>query len=251
MYESSSPLIIGGVGGSGTRVLTQLVIDGDYFMGTNLNKALDSLDFKPIFHFWIKKYLVENPLTNSQQNLMNDVFYDCLSKHLSKKQTSQENWGVKNPRFCLILPFLYNLFPKLKYIHVIRDGRDMAFSSNQNQPRLYGDVFCGKSDKITPNYSLNYWSKVNLMVFDYASSKFRKNFLLIRFEDLVQNPENEIKKIFHFIGNATDNITESINKIKRPLTINRWKLKTNELLSFSEIDIIALKKFGYDTLNIT
>ncbi len=245
MNKDDSPLIIGGVGGSGTRVVCQIVMDAGFFMGTNLNKALDSSDFKPFYSYWIGKYLNEKEPSTVTKNEMKKVFSECLSKHLSLKKNVNTKWGIKNPRYILVLPFLYSLFPKMKFIHVVRDGRDMAFSSNQNQTRLYGNIFCENEAAGTPSYNLKYWSIVNQNALDFCFSNLKKNYLIVRFEDIVNKPTELIKKIFKFLDSETNRIGKTQEKIKTSSTIGRWKLRSNELPQISKFEKDSLAKFGY------
>ena len=46
----------------------------------------------------------------------------------------------KNPRSMFLLPFFDSYFPALKFIHIVRDGRDMAYSKNQNQLHKHGST---------------------------------------------------------------------------------------------------------------
>ena len=49
-------------------------------------------------------------------------------------------WGFKHPRTALVLPFLQEATQgKIKYVHVIRDGRDLAFSKND---KMYEGLCC-------------------------------------------------------------------------------------------------------------
>ena len=152
---------------------------------------------------------------------------------------------MKNPRSILILPFLYSLFPKMKFIHVVRDGRDMAFSSNQQQPTLYGDIFCGNEPAGTPLYNLKYWSVINQNALNYGLSNLKNNYLIVRFEDIINKPTELIKKIFEFLESETNKITEIQEKIKNPSTIGRWQLRSNELSHISKFEKDSLAKFGY------
>ena len=242
MSLNESPLIIGGVGGSGTRAVCNIVINAGYFMGKNLNKSLDSLDFQPFYNFGIRKYL-ENTDSTEIKTELKQVFLDCVSKHNTYKNSL--NWGVKNPRFILVIPFLHSIFPKMKFIHVIRDGRDMAFSNNQNQTRLYGDLFVKDLQKENPLYNLRYWSIVNKSAFDYGMSELRENYLLVRFEDILEKPKEMTRKIFKFLGSTAIDYSKIISEIASPPTIGRWKLHQEELSEMSQFEKNILEKFDY------
>ena len=51
------PYIIGGTGGSGTRVFARIVRRGGMFIGTNLNDSEDALDFGEYSDRWINVFL--------------------------------------------------------------------------------------------------------------------------------------------------------------------------------------------------
>ena len=48
-WMNSGPVVVGGVGGSGTRVIAAILGDIGYYIGSDLNKALDNLWFTLLF----------------------------------------------------------------------------------------------------------------------------------------------------------------------------------------------------------
>ncbi len=49
LKNTPPPVVIGGVGGSGTRLIAQILKDLGYFMGNDLNEANDNLLFPLLF----------------------------------------------------------------------------------------------------------------------------------------------------------------------------------------------------------
>ena len=47
--SDAAPVVVGGVGGSGTRVIAQLLQSLDFDMGSDLNESLDDLSFTALF----------------------------------------------------------------------------------------------------------------------------------------------------------------------------------------------------------
>ncbi len=71
-------------------------------------------------------------------------------------------------------------FPDLKFIHVVRDGRDMALSSNQNQLRKHGGAILTWNERFfrsKPERSLLLWARVNLHAAEFGESNLRENYL--------------------------------------------------------------------------
>lgn len=240
-----SPVLIGGIGGSGTRAVCQILIRIGFFMGSELNQAYDAEMFKPFYKNCIRPYL-ENPSLNpSKKKLMNQIFLDCLFNHLKSKQGNNEKWGFKRPRSILLLPFLHEIFPKMKFIQLIRDGRDVALSENQTQVHLFGDLFCKDFVPGTILYNLDFWSRVNLNALDYGLTKLKDNHLVIRYEDLIYESSKTIKKIIDFTNTDFENFSNLTDIIHDPKTIGRWKDRKEEFSNMSQIAKSALKKFCY------
>ena len=49
IVSEAAPIVIGGIGGSGTRVVTQLLQSLGFDMGSDLNESLDDLGFTALF----------------------------------------------------------------------------------------------------------------------------------------------------------------------------------------------------------
>ncbi len=242
MNLDDSPLFVGGVGGSGTRVVCSMAIDAGYFMGGNLNDSLDSLDFQPFYDDNIRKYLEQKHSLDFQTELK-QIFLECVLKN--NAHINSPNWGAKNPRFILVLPFLFSLYPNMKFIHVIRDGRDMAFSTNQNQPRLYGDIFVKDLLPTDPLFNLRYWCIVNQSALEYCESNLRDNYFRVRYEDILEKSEETTKKIYEFLDSSITDYSKTLSNIKPPTTVGRWKLHQEKFSKMTQYEKNILEKFGY------
>ena len=67
----------------------------------------------------------------------------AVARHLAPLGGRPRPWGWKHPHSLLLLPLLVDAWPRLRFVHVVRDGRDMAFSANRNQlagGKLYGPM---------------------------------------------------------------------------------------------------------------
>jgi hypothetical protein len=242
MSSDVSPLFIGGVGGSGTRLICKLALDAGYFMGRNLNKSLDSLDLRPFYANYVREYL-ENEGSSDVQKKLKKIFLDYVSIH---NNHNNSKWGAKNPRSILVLPLLHSIYPKMKFIHVIRDGRDMAFSKNQNQIKRYGDIFVKNIPQQESLYILEYWSIVNQKAFEYSISNLKDNYLLVRYEDALEKTKETTEVIFKFLGSSFTDFSTIPTIVKSSKTKERWKLHEKELSNITQFEIDVLKKFGYD-----
>jgi len=81
---------------------------------------------------------------------------------LADVTSSPQLTGWKEPNTHIVLPYLLQALPNLHYVHVIRHGLDMAFSSNVAQVRLWGELLSGHSlDAEKPADRFAYWYAVH------------------------------------------------------------------------------------------
>jgi len=246
MNFSTPPIIIGGSAGSGTRVFCQILIDAGVFMGTNFfPSTFDALDFSKFWDKWTNTWLFEkvNPLTPEEKNNMINEFQNCVNKHLQNMTNDYKNWGFKSPRSIHLLSFLHQQYSKMKFLHIIRDGRDMIYTNwGIPQTQMHSTKILNRELK-DPVDLLDLWSIINFDASIYGETKMKENYKRIRFEDLCNNPEHIVKDILNFLGINNSSLT-MINKIKTPTSIGRWQEHQKDL-KISKLSIIALEYFGY------
>jgi hypothetical protein len=145
---------------------------------------------------------------------------------------------------------LFEYIPNLKYIHVLRNGLDMAFSENKNQLKNWGWKFgiesIEKMDDITASVKqLDYWIKSTEYILEKA--KTNKNIYILNYDKFCINPKFEIMALFDFLEiNIQPDGYEKISKI--PIlknSIGRHKLHETNL--FSEQQINFVKQCGFIT----
>jgi hypothetical protein len=258
LHLQSAPLVIGATGGSGTRVAARIAKYAGYDFGANLNSAEDALDFVAFHDRWINRLLKaereKRLLPPTEANRMSEEFHEALVRHQSTiavaPRGSSQPWGWKAPRSVYLLPFLHALFPALKYIHLLRDGRDMAFSKNQNQLRKHARQLLTVRERWfqpAPVRSLLLWDRVNGRAADYGEQHLGKNYLAVRFEDLCLAPRETTGRILHFLDSSRDPETIARAEISPPTSIGRWRKQAPALRArFDRAARRSLQRFGYD-----
>jgi hypothetical protein len=111
------------------------------------------------------------------------AFYRTYAARFNKGR-----WGDKTPMHCLHLPVIAAVLPEAHVIHVIRDGRDVALSLR--------DLW------FSPGRSMEaqaeQWRRcVTTARADAASCR---QYMEVRFEDLVSEPERVLKAVCAFVG---------------------------------------------------
>lgn len=246
------PLMIGAVGGSGTRVIARIIRHTGFFMGTNLNESDDAMEFVDFYDRWINRFICvkDVSVTGDHTAQTEAEFFDCVARHRALIPIEHMNWGWKEPRSIYLLPFVHRLFPRMKFIHLIRDGRDMAFSSNQNQLKKHGEAILDSKYTYYPQpiKTAMLWSKINLMASDYGEKNMGDRYLRIRFEDLCRDSGTTIHMIYNFLDlSKKDDIDAVLLEVNPPGSIGRWRACHDpDLISGIQMHAKqALVRFGY------
>ena len=294
------PVVIGGVGGSGTRTVSELALNLGAHMGTLLNPALDNLWFTFLFNrpSWkrnfpeLKQQLqavsllhkattlgLKNNVTESERQLIACIetefneadkvlgaktqsdIANSLLKSTGLGPSSNPIWGWKEPNSHIFLPALLAHFPNLKYIHMVRNGLDMAYSNNQQQRQQWKNCLHiykpydvahhqkddkGDAIKHQPVWqSLNYWISANLRAIDIGRSMPNNNFLLVNYENLCYNPVAESSKIAKFLNTEITafDLQQYAANIAPASTIGRHK--DYEPLTLTAAHKDAINQIGY------
>ena len=248
---SQAPVVIGGVGGSGTRIVARIVRRAGYFLGTNVTGAEDAIEFWEFYDRWINRYLLskEVSLSIEERNLMDKDWDERVARHRLVIPEPESLWGWKNPRSIFLLPYLHEKYSGMKFIHVVRDGRDMAFSPTaQDQFRMHGAALLRENKGALPIKTAAFWSRINLAAAQYAEDNLRDKYLLVKFEALCRMACETAQQILSFLGkNTLDADQIAAEYIEPPTTIDRWRKPEHvDLRTALETEAeSALRKFGY------
>ena len=104
----------------------------------------------------------------------------------SKKKTC---WGDKTPRYIEHIPLLARLWPNAKFVHQIRDGRNVVLS--------YADVPFGPK---TLGKAASLWASRVTSGLIEGRKLGREHYLEIRYEDFVANPASQAKTLCDFLN---------------------------------------------------
>lgn len=245
---NTSPVCMGGVGGSGTRVGAEIMLALGIYIGPVLNRANDNFSFPPL-----KKKLLG--IDDEAQKL--DVIMQGLqgfeqtmhAAFLEQTPGVYNNWGWKIPGSYYWLPYTSRYFPNIKYIHFIRSGLDMAFSRNRQQAKNWGWMFDLKiDDKPTPEQLLHYWIAANKHAITTGQELLGDRFLIVNFDALCQNPAPHIQAICDFLGYPLDSSSQQqlCQLVRPPSSINRYKNHNIKQL-FTPQAIQSVNDLGFHT----
>jgi hypothetical protein len=268
-----APVIVGGVGGSGTRLIADILMELGYYIGSDLNESLDNLAVTLLFKrpLWYKKNIacIEshvrrglNILTRTvadQKPIMLNLYeiqyvinaaldmYRHGRDHLGNSKgrwvvqravnvikpknpnlARFTGWGWKEPNSHIYLSFLQHYYSDIKYVHVIRNGLDMAYSSNQAQLRNWGFIWGIDQARIEQNpqwASLEYWIQANHQAINVGRTMGSGKFMVLNYDQLCESPEEGLLRLFSFleVNPANVDLDHYSGKIKMPKTTGRYR----------------------------
>ena len=129
-------------------------------------------------------------------------FRSAIERHRAGLEDADAPWGWKFPRTILMLPFVHEIYPEMKAVHLVRDGRDMAFSRNQNQVRAKGSMVLSEAELKRPGSirSIKFWARVNVAAARYGGTRIGDgNYLRFRYEDVCSDPGEAVVQLLDFL----------------------------------------------------
>lgn len=206
---NNGPVFIVGMNGSGTTMLAESLGNHPdlyvfpwesrilpYYMSrissfgdlTELSarrKLADSLGRS--WAFWFANNRQEVILNDNELNqsgfsgVVDDIF-----KYFAASQ-GKLRWGEKSPMYLQHIDILAAHFPNAQFIHIYRDGRDVA----QSFHRRY---------KKEPRWTIYRWKKILKMGRIQGQKLDATRYMEVRYETLTMDPKSQLRRICDFLG---------------------------------------------------
>ncbi len=216
------PLVILGRGHSGTRVLTWLCAHLGFQLGTSEQNP--TADADRTFTNRIKKLSAHtHALTSGSAICPSDLrrFQAAVWDYHKWLGAPATRWGWKFPETYLMVPLVARTFPRARYLHLIRDGRDIAFKSHltdrPDEPVGHSILSaCGALElphhlqaALSWEYQVNRFAEVRDML-------PAPQLLELRFEELCRHPQQVAEQVARFLDvpltpAAQDYLTRKVN----------------------------------------
>jgi len=265
-----SPVMIVGHGSSGTSILTRLMRDylkvafgtesqfivhyyrrlhryGDLQNDANLRRlvadVLSERWFQRSRKFDGFKATVDETLADVQERTYRgvlDAAFGQLAKHLGTTR-----WGDKTPEYTHDLPIIGELFPDAKYIHMLRDGRDVALS-------VMGRYWGAKNAFVAARE----WKEALGQVDEFLTTIPDEQKLVITYEGMLSKPVDAFAQMIDFLGidnqdnKLLDAIAEPIANDLMRSNFDKWRTKMSaaDRVRYERIAAGTLARHGYETM---
>jgi protein-tyrosine sulfotransferase len=121
---------------------------------------------------------------------------------LMAAREGKSRWVDKTPMHVRALPRILRSFPAARFVHVIRDGRDVACSlRNHPRERVHrGRVVPNRVDRPVGECASRWLRDTSLGLAFAGHPRVAE----VRYEELVANPEDEMLRICRFLGESLE-----------------------------------------------
>jgi hypothetical protein len=113
-----------------------------------------------------------------------DAIFAAYADHKGKRI-----WGDKTPGYTGQIEVIHSLFPGAKFIHLVRDGRDVALSLMLQHWGPASFLSCVEAWRETV-----FWARKMGRLLPTGQ------YMELRYEDLLEDPERQLKGITEFLG---------------------------------------------------
>ena len=235
-----------GTPGSGTRVFARLAEAAGRDMGAHQTEANDAWALYHLASKWCKRVY---PAWASGEALDYSEFESDLKPHMEAHRSEADPaapWGWKQPRSLYLLPAWNAVFPDLLVIHVIRDGRDVPFSSQPNV-RLSGRYTLPASAEGEPEEvkAAMVWDGPNRLAADFGEQELGDRYLRLSLEEVCAAPEATAGRLVSLLDGTRIEPHRLDSIVETPASLGRWRHEDPELVARIAAAAAGLRRFGY------
>ncbi|MDQ3931556.1 MAG: sulfotransferase [Actinomycetota bacterium] len=123
-----------------------------------------------------------------------EAVFRAYARHRGKT-----HWGDKTPEYAHFVPLLAGLFPQARFVHLIRDGRDVALSMLDRHRTSTHRTGKTPLHRHSPSPAF-FWSRRIRIVRRAVADLEVDRYCSLRYEDLLDDPEEQLRRLCQFIG---------------------------------------------------
>ena len=256
------PIILFNKSHSGSRLLTRLMLASGVHMGSDRNESEDATGIMNLVRPLVERHYPDFAgLMRNGDPALEPLVDSVLTAHL-RTCPPGGRWGWKLCETLYIVPVLQRIFPGAHFVHLLRDGRDVAFCDHtapneafwrkvyfdtDNISRWEGRPLTHKSYRRTPHvFNARHWVN-SVTVARHFGAMLGENYIEIRFEDLVLAPRDTARRLLLNLGLAVDEATiEGFAATVDQGVVGKFRHMPRRLRAESEAVLRpTLEAFGY------
>ena len=241
---------------------------GGWNMKDGLNNYINDLFASTKFETW---KIGKNELVNyiNQREPENYAELNACIYLLYAQNNDKPNsvWGDKNKLWKEKLPKVQFYYPEARFIHIHRDGRDVACSYKELSKRNMTSKYAPKLPSDIKEIAIKWKTNIRYLI-DFSKTIDPSKIITVSYEELVKKQDAIGKELCQFLGiveptHELSHLSTGANKFDEPEEFMEWKEKTKQpaditnigkyqsILSRAEIDTFneickeELKALGY------
>jgi hypothetical protein len=235
-----APIFIGGMFKSGTTLLRSMlaqhsaIVSGLETYWFDLTRGDTSPDATERALARLATYFDLDPATVrgfSDGSRSAEAFLDRLMTHIASR-AAKRRWAEKTPGNIAVVDRIWAFWPQAQVVHIVRDPRDVYASSIEankwQDPRVFAEQWTSTIGEGAQRVA--------------ALAPSRDVYHVVRYEDLVEDPERTMRRVVDFLGErwepqvasfggqsedfdkvlqATGKASTTLERLKQPLTGER------------------------------
>ena len=274
-----SPIYLAGIERSGTSLMYALLAShpgiammrrtnlwmyfnkryGDLNSSENFEQCVSMMSqYKRLRVINIDTFRIKNEFPAGEKSYAR--LFSLIGKHFAEKQGKQR-WGDKSLNTEKYMDDVFEAFPDAKVIHMMRDPRDRYASAKTRWVNMKGRAGAA---------TVMWMESVRLA--RRGMKRYPKNYMVVRYEDVVSKTEETIRKVCDFIGE--DYIPEMLSMVGAPshrdkggnssygkrevgvistdsVARYRYVLSVEDIKFIQDFCRSGMKQFGYALDNLT
>lgn len=181
-------------------------------------------------------------LADAKENRNHETMFALVSDHLTRAM-GKTRWVEKTPTHIFHIDEIVETVPNALFVEIVRDVRDVLASKKTRRTEVWqSEKYAGNRQRKHLEKAFDpFWDSLSWLTAVRAGQTARKKYTdkiySVKYEDLVKQPEQEIRKICSFLGMnfepemlnvSTQNSAAGDENIKKQTgivttSIGRWK----------------------------
>lgn len=226
--QLAEPIVVLGMHRSGTSLVTRLLTDAGIYMGSQLTvnaeapffQKLNQLVFADVGATWSKVGPIVQAMSSPDfverqaealkrillgKNTIRDFFQPELWP--ADSDLPKAKWGWKDPRTTLTFPVWLRIFPQARFVHVLRNGVDVAISIHRRSCKIqqqwwkwwWYQIKGYGSATLDFAYDLDLWEQYVSFALQEKQRIAPGRYYELHYEALLKDPYTELARLLSFL----------------------------------------------------